>query len=252
MSPAAPPVFRRGGRLFGLFLLGAVLLLGGCRVDAEVTVSVAGRGGEVGVRFEADREAMAVLGSPRVIAQSVQVADLRRAGWEVSEPRKTEGGGAVISASKAFARPAELGPLIEELAGPAGPLQGFRLDRDRGLIQVRYRLSGGLYLGEAPGELLTGFGNDPGLAGRLSAAGVDPQRVTALLTQRAVEGLHLSVVVDLPGRGPVRFEARPGRTAEVRVSATQPERARPLLLASAAVLAAAALAVLFRGRRAAD
>jgi hypothetical protein len=244
MNPAAPPVFRRGGRLLALVLLCPFLVLAGCRVDARVTLSVEGRGGEVGVRFEADREAVAILGSPRVITHGAQAADLRRAGWEVGEPRKTRAGAAVVYASKRFSRPADLAPLIEELAGPEGPLQGFRLDRDRGLTRVRYLLSGGMYLGST-GELLTGFGNDPGLAPRLQAAGVDPGRVAALLTQRGVEGLHLSVVVDLPGRDPVRFEARPGEAGEVRVSASEPDRTRPLLLVLAGVLAVAALAVLW-------
>jgi len=250
-SPAAPPVFRRGGPAFGLFLL-ALLVLGGCRVDARVTVTVEGRGGEVAVRFEADPEAVGVVGGPSVITQGAQVADLRDAGWEVTGPRKTRAGGAVVEASKSFARPEELGPLMDELSGPAGPLPGFRLDRDRGLTRVRYRLSGQIYLGEGRDQL-TGFGNDPLLFRRLEAAGVDPQRVAALLTERAIEGFRLAVVVDMPGSAPVRFEAEPGKRAEVRADSTAPERARPLLLVVGGVLAVAALAVLgSRGARRAD
>ncbi len=244
MHLAAPLVFRRGG------LLLLLVVAGGCRVDALVTMTVDGPGGEVAVRFEADREAVATVGGPAVVAQGAQVADLRAAGWEVSGPRPAAGGGAVVNASKRFSRPAELGAIVDELSGPEGPLVGFRLDRDRGFTRVRYRLSGGMHLGEAPGELLTGFGNDPDLGRRLQAAGVNPQRVADLLTQRATEGFRLAVVVDLPGRDPVRFEAGPGKTAEVRVVATQPDRVRPLLLVVAGVLALAAVAVLVpRARR---
>ncbi|MGH8975011.1 MAG: hypothetical protein ACRD0C_17640 [Acidimicrobiia bacterium] len=248
MKPAAPHVFLRGGRCLGLLVLGP-LLLGGCRVDALVTISVQGPGGEVTARFEADEEAVSMVGGPGIVAQGAQVADLRQAGWEVAGPRRTAGGGAVVTASKRFSRPAELGAVVDELSGPEGPLQGFRLDRDRGLTRVRHRLSGGMYLGEAPGELLTGFGNDPGLARRLEAAGVDAQRVAELLTQRAVEGFRLALVVDLPGREPVRFEAGPGKRVEVRVAATQPDRARPALLVLAGGLAVAALALLAPRRR---
>jgi hypothetical protein len=244
MYPAAPPVSRRGGFLFRLLLLLAVLVPAGCRVDARVTLSVEGRGGAVGVRFEADREAVSVLGSPGVITQGAQVADLRRAGWEVAEPRTTRAGGAVVEASKRFSRPADLGPLMEELAGPEGPLHGFRLDRDRGLTRVRYRVSGAIDLAEA-GPALTGFGNDPELGRRLEAAGVDAGRVAELLAQRAADGFRLAVVVDLPGADPVRFEARPGARVEVRATATEPEWTRPLLLVVAGVLAVAALAVLW-------
>ena len=244
MNPAAPPVFRRGGRLLPLLLLGPALVLGGCRVDATVTVSVEGRGGEVGVRFEADREALSILGSPRVIAQGAQVTDLRRAGWEVSEPRRTGAGGAVIRASKRFARAVELGPIVEELAGTEGPLSGFRLDRARSLTRVRYRLSGGIDLARA--EALTGFGNDPDLARRLEAAGIDAGRVAELLARRVAEGFGLVVVVDLPGGEPVRFVGRPGARVEVAAASTEPDRARPLLLAAAAALAAGVLVVLSR------
>lgn len=252
MNPAAPPVFRRGGPAFGLFLLCPFLLLAGCRVDAQVTVSVEGRGGAVAVRLAADREALSILGGPQVIAGGAQVADLRRAGWEVAQPRPTGAGGAVIEASKRFARAGDLGRVVDELAGPAGPLSGFRLDRDRGLTRVRYRLSGGIDLGRA-GEALTGFGNDPDLARRLEAAGVDAGRVAELLAQRAAEGFRLVVVVNLPGEGPVRFEGRPDGRVEVRAASTQPDRARPLLLMVAGLLAVAALAVVgSRGRHSGD
>src|SRR5688572_29805826 len=129
MYPAAPLLFRRGGLLFRLFLPCLFLVASGCRVDARVTIAVEGPGGEVGVRFEADREAVAVLGSPGIIAQGVQAADLRRAGWSVAGPRRTDAGGAVIQASKRFSRPADLAAVIEELSGAEGPLRGFGLDR---------------------------------------------------------------------------------------------------------------------------
>jgi hypothetical protein len=244
----------RRGFVFVAWVVGAAFLLaaGGCRVDAGVTISVQGSGGEVGVRFEADREAVSVLGSPRIITQGAQVADLRGAGWAVTGPRKTGAAGAVIQASKRFSRPSELGPLIDELSGPEGPLSGFRLDRDRGLTRVGYRLSGLIDLGRA-GEALSGFGNDPDLARRLEAAGVDAGRVAELLAQRAAEGFRLVVVVNLPGEGPVRFEGRPDGRVEVRAASTQPDRARPLLLIVAAALAVGALAVLFsRGARSGD
>ncbi|MGH9041650.1 MAG: hypothetical protein ACRDZ3_15630, partial [Acidimicrobiia bacterium] len=133
MNPAAPHAYLRGGRWFSLLLVAPLLVLAGCRVDALVTVAVEGPGGEVAVRFEADPEAIAVVGGPRVIDQGAQVADLRRAGWKVTGPRRTGAGGAVLRAAKRFARPGDLGPLMEELAGPGGPLVGFGLDRSRGL-----------------------------------------------------------------------------------------------------------------------
>lgn len=247
MRPAAPHVFLRGGRCFRLVVLGP-LLLAGCRVDALVTVTVDGPGGEVAVRFEADPEAVAVLGGPSVITQGAQVADLRRAGWEVAGPRATRAGGAVVLASKRFARPADLGALIKELSGPEGPLDGFDLDRHRGLTRVGYRLSGAIDLAE-PGTALSGFGNDPVLARRLAAAGVDAERVAELLAERAAEAFRLAVMVDLPGKDPIRFEGRAGISVSFTAASRDQDRARPLLLVTAGVLAVAALAVLLPGRR---
>ncbi|MGH9004633.1 MAG: hypothetical protein ACRDYV_16025, partial [Acidimicrobiia bacterium] len=149
------------------------------------------------------------------------------------------------------AAPEDLGPLVEELAGPEGPLRGFRLDRARSLTRVRYRLTGGIDL-ERPGEVLSGFANDPALAGRLEAAGVDAGRVGELLAQRAEEGVGLAVAVDLPGEEPVRFEARPGARVGVAAASTVPDRVRPLLLVLAGLLAVAALVVLIPRRRPTD
>ena len=98
--------------------------------------------------------------------------------------------------------------MIGELAGPAGPLRGFRLERRRSLTKGTYRLRGTADLG--PGAAAaTGFANAPDLKARLRDAGVDPGRVEELLAGRAAEGLHLRLVVDLPGRTP-SFEVQPG------------------------------------------
>src|SRR5882724_109372 len=58
--------------------LAAVLLLGGCRVDATVEARVQGGGGVVTARFALDREAVAVLGG--AVAERAQTSDLQKAG----------------------------------------------------------------------------------------------------------------------------------------------------------------------------
>lgn len=226
-------------------------LLAGCRVEALVTIAVDDRGGEVRVRFAADREAVSVMVGEidavrdPVLTAGVEAADLRRAGWDVEPPRRTDGGGVVIEAAKHFARPEQLGAVVEELSGPAGPLQQFGFVRERGLARVRYRLSGRIDLQEA-GRTLAGIGNDPDLAARLEAAGVDPGRVEELLAGRAAGGFDLAVTVDLPGGDPVRVEAREGEVVEVAAAADRLDPVRPALLAAAVVLAGAALLTLIR------
>ena len=77
-----------------------------------------------------------------------------------------------IRLTKEFGRPDDLGRIIEELSGKAGPLSDFRLRRERKLTAVDYRLEGTL-----DARALTGLDNAPGLLARLEDAGVDSRRV---------------------------------------------------------------------------
>lgn len=221
----------------------ACVLLGGCRVDATVEARIRGAGGVVTARFVLDREAVALLGG--VVGEGAQTSDLHQAGWEMSPVRQTSGGGAEIEVSKSFSRPEDLGAVIGELSGPAGPLRDFRLERRRSFTRAEYRLRGTADIG-AGGAAATGFANTPDLAARLRDAGVNPDRVAELLAQRAAEGLDVRLVVELPGRAAEEFEVRPGRPATVDIASETNNRARPVLLAVAVVTA---LIVLLRLRR---
>ena len=227
---------------WGLFLFAALVVFGGCRVDATVEARVHGRGGVVTARFVLDREAVALLGG--AIGEGAQTSDLHQAGWEFSPVRKMDGGGAEVEVSKAFSRPGDLGAVIGELAGPAGPLRGFRLDRRRSFTKEHYRLRGTADLG-AGSAAATGFANAPDLPARLRDAGVDPARVGELLAGRAAEGFHLRFVVDLPGRTE-SFEVTPGGARPIDIASSVSDRRRPVLLA---LSLATALIVLVRLRR---
>lgn len=226
-----------------LALLLVALLFTGCRVDATVEIDVSEGGGAVRARLRLDREAVAILGG--AVAEGAQTLDLEQAGWEISPVADGPDGGAEIEARKEFHRPSDLGVVIEELAGPEGPLRGFRLDRDRSLLQARYRVQGTADLGTGAGAV-TGFANSPDLPGRLRDAGVDPDRVAALLAGRAAEGFALHVVVRLPGRTE-SWALEPGSPPRpIDVASSVDDRVRPALLVVAVLLAAA---VVFRLRR---
>jgi hypothetical protein len=229
----------RPGVTAGLALL--LLLLSGCRVDATVEARVDGRSGEVTARFALDPEAVAVLGGDAAVAAGAQVADLEQAGWTISRPRRPKAGGAVVEASKRFARPEDFARVMTELSGPAGPLQGFSLERRKSLTRARYRLFGTADLRGGAGA--TGYANAAGLADRVRQAGVDPKRLEELLTSRAVDGFRLRVVVDLPGRDPQSWDVPVGGRVDIRAMSTAPERTRPGLLLLAVVLALAAFAL---------
>ena len=201
-----------------------------------------GAGGTVTLRARLDREALAVLGG--TVTDGAQTSDLHRAGWDISSARATKGGGAEIDVSKAFHRPSDLGVVIGELAGPGGPLQHFRLERRRSFLHGAYRLRGTADLGSGAAAA-TGFGNAPDLAARLRDAGVDPDRVEHLLAVRAADGLHLRLVVALPGETR-SWAVGPGSPGPVDVSSSAADWDRLALLALAALSAAVALTRLRR------
>jgi hypothetical protein len=221
----------------------ALVLLAGCRVDATVEIDVTGGGGAVTARFRLDREAVAILGG--AVGGGAQTSDLEQTGWEISPVVDRPDGGAEIEARKAFHRPSDLGVVIEELAGPEGPLRGFRLDRDRSLTKARYRVRGRVDLGVG-GAAATGLGNSPDLPARLRSAGIDPGRVEELLAGRAAEGFALRLVVELPGETG-SWALQPGSPPQVvDLASSVDDRLRPLLLV---VAVAGAAVVAFRLRR---
>ena len=242
---ASPPTLpgvpgRRPSLLVAVVL--AFVVLGGCRVDTTVEAHVSSEGGRVTARFVLDREAVAVLGG--AVGEGAQTSDLHQAGWEIFPVRPTDGGGAEVKISKAFHRPGDLGVVIGELAGPAGPLQGFRLERRRSFTKALYRLRGTADLGPGAGAA-TGFANAPDLKARLRDAGIDPARVEELLAGRAADGFRFRLDVDLPGRA-ASFEVKPGETRTVDLSSSVSDRARPVLLGVAGLTG---LIVFFRLRR---
>ncbi|MCA1842411.1 MAG: hypothetical protein LC792_04340 [Actinobacteria bacterium] len=230
------------GRRLLFSLVAALVLLGGCRVDASVDMQVHEVGGTVTARFTLDPEAVAILGG--AVGEGAQTSDLSQAGWKITPVKPTEGGGARVELSKDFDRPGDLGVVIGELAGPSGPLQGFGLERRRSFAAATFRLRGTADVG--PGAAaVTGFGNVPDLAARLRDAGVDPGRVEDLLAGRAADGLHFRLDVALPGKT-ASFEVKPGAAQAIDVSSSVSDRRRPVLLTIALVTG---LIVVFRLRR---
>lgn len=228
---------------WGLFLVPLVVVLGGCRVDATVEARVHEAGGTVTARFTLDREAVAILGG--AVGEGAQTSDLSQAGWEISPVQPAEGGGASVEVSKDFHRPEDLGVVIGELAGPTGPLQGFKLERRRSFAKSTYRVRGTADVG--PGAAAaTGFTNAPDLKARLRDAGVDPGRVEELLAGRAADGIHFRLDVALPGES-ATFEVRPGAAQAIDVSSSVSDRARPVLLVIAVVTGLIVLVRLRRG-----
>lgn len=238
------------------------LLLTSCKVDAHLGVRVAEDGsGSVEARFVLDRDALAALGGGD-LSRRLRAADLVQAGWTVEVEGAEDGGGgaggARIAAEKGFATPGELTEVVDELSGRVGPFRGFALTRHRSAFSTGFTFEGRVDLrgGVGPSSLDPG---DEGVVAELEGEGVEIGALREFLRERIDEAVGLEVVVDLPGdgshnapheaRGEPRWTPRPGEAVELRAESKEQDLDRIALVALGALLAAAALWLLFaRGR----
>lgn len=107
-------------------LAAVVVLLGtACEVRANIDITAAADGsGEVAVAVGLDPGALERLGDP---ADALAVDDLVAAGWELPPPATDANGWTWLAATRSFADPAEFTTVLNEVAGPDGPLAGSTL-----------------------------------------------------------------------------------------------------------------------------
>ena len=187
--------------LFGLVL--AVVVLSGCRVDLATSVNVAENGsGTISVVVAADADA--VRNAPE-LATSLNVDDLRAAGWTVDVQNPTANGGLSVVAARTFATVDEASLFLTQLSGDNGPLRNITLTRTGGVNDASYQFSG---VGGLP-KGLAGFAD----ADALTALGEAPV-AAALAEQGGVLGdvLGVSLALTLPGE--------PGVTSETTATIT--------------------------------
>jgi hypothetical protein len=192
----------------------ALLLLAACRVDTRVDVTVNADGsGTVHTTLTFDDEAMARLGGVAGATQQVPVADLQRAGWNVSGWVRTANGTSV-TLSHPFHGQADLSARLADLVGPGGMLRDPRLTHERGWFRSHDDLSMVVDLRSPQ----TGIGSDADLRARMRAAGLDPATLDAQLTSQLRDALHLTVVLHLPNGQTRSYDASSGSVATVKAS----------------------------------
>lgn len=172
----------------------AVVVLGACRVQTEVGLSVEEDGSgtvEVGVGLDDD-----ALGRVPGIEDELRVEDLRATGWTVVGPVAEADGNTWFRISKPFATPEEAGAVLAEVAGVDGPFRDFRVERDRPFARTTYSFEGTVDLAAG----LEGFGDDD-LAALLDGEplGEDVAAIEARLGEPLDTVFGLQVAVDLPG-----------------------------------------------------
>ena len=141
-----------------VLLLAGTLVLTACKVDLATSVNVSDNGsGTITVTAVADAEAVRLAPELR---DSLNLADLRSAGWNVEVQNPAEGGGLSVVAQRPFANVDEAGFFLAQISGEDGPFRGLVITRSGGVNDATYSFagSGGLQKG------LAGFADADALA----------------------------------------------------------------------------------------
>ena len=191
----ACPAVRRGILRFLRAVTAVAAMLAvvtACRVDVEVGIDAEADGsGRVRVEVVADKE----LADSVDLSAGVRVDDLRQAGWSVETARQPDGGFRVV-ATKPFDDTEGARLAVEEVSGPTGPFQDFRLEQSRSFARTTTRFTGTVDFARG----IEAFG-DPGVREALggSDVGVDLARLEQVLNGPVDRAVGVRVAVRLPG-----------------------------------------------------
>jgi len=142
----------------------ASLSLGACKVDLETNITVTDNGsGSLVVTATADADA---LKRAPELSESLNLDDLRDAGWNIDVRNPNVDGGLTVVAERDFANVDEATFFLSQLSGESGPLRGVNLVRTGGTNDATYTFSakGGLpngMAGFADAEALAVLGGNP-------------------------------------------------------------------------------------------
>lgn len=126
------------------FLALTLLLVGACELRTQLNITVDDDGsGTVEVVVGLDEESATLR--PDLLGD-LAVDRLVDAGWEVTGP-VPEDGFHWVRARHAFATPEEVGPLVAQVAGEAGPFRDFEISRSSALTSETFRFRGSVDFG---------------------------------------------------------------------------------------------------------
>jgi hypothetical protein len=220
--------------------IAAVVLLAACHVDTHVDVTLNHDGsGTLSTTVTLDAAAVQQLGGIGAASKQVPLADLRAAGWQISQWTPSTNGGATITFTHSFDGQADLAARLTDLVGPNGVLRLPQISHTRGWFRSDDSLSMVVDLRDPS----TGIGSDADLQARLRAAGVDPAQLNRDLTGDLRSALHVQVALHLPNGETRTVDVPTGTTKTVSASTSTTDWDRAVELGIAAVLVV--LAALF-------
>ena len=224
----------------------ALLLLGGCRARAAVTIRIDDSGaGEVAARITLDRAAVAaVTGLGESLEDAVRLDGFADAGWKIDPwVVHAESGRAVLGLRKSFSGATQLESVLRELGGDLVEVD-VALERSRGVLAS----SDGLRLSLDATELAVRVTEDPVLSSRLAAAGLDVAASDAELTTQLAKSLRVDVRASLGGADRA-VELRAGESAVLDVDEETTHWGRLVAIAVALALGVLGLGLVMLGTR---
>ena len=177
----------------GLVTVAAVACVG-CDVRTEIGIRVdPDGGGLVEVALGLDDEALRTR--PGLLDELV-LDDLAEAGWTITAPDAGADDLTWIGATQRFGTPAELEPLIDDVAGQDGPFEDFSLDRADSFDATTFVFAGSVDLGQG----IAAFA-DPTVISALDGEplGESVQAIEERFGAPIDELFGLEIAVDLPG-----------------------------------------------------
>ena len=220
--------------------------LAACRVDATVTVRMRHNGGgtvSVAVKLDHGAVRAAEIGGGKLEAR-VRLADLPAAGWKVTPWVRDRTGGATLTVSKIFNRPAEVASIVREISGPKGPLQHFSASRRASMFTTHWRVNGTVDLRAAR----VGIASDPQLVANLTAERVDIPGIESRV-DASLKDLHIHAVALLPHEVHRQVSASFGSRGVLAAAADDTNFNRIVLLFGGIATGVAALFLLVVGER---
>ncbi|WP_436794831.1 hypothetical protein [Actinospongicola halichondriae] len=168
-----------------------VVALAGCELRTEINIDVADDGsGTVQVGAGVDDDA---LERRPDLLDDLALDDLLATGWTATEPAKEADGLTWVRLTHDFARPEDVGILVDEIAGEHGPFRDFAVVRDDGFAETSYTFSGTVDFSAG----VSGLTDDPELAEALEA---DPAELIEDEIGQAIDDvLQVQIGVRLPG-----------------------------------------------------
>lgn len=225
------------------------LLLGACRLELDVNVSVEEDGsGSLEVVTTLDAEALDRVGGD--LGEVVELDDLRAAGWTVDGPSEEADGRARLAVRRAFGNPEEAAAVFDELNGEDGPFRRFRVRHDTSFARTEWGFSGQIDFSGGIEAL-----GDERLAEELDGepVGLSAEELEERLGDPLSRLVEVRVRVDLPGEmasnAPIRAdngaEWQVGfgeRAVDLEAEGTE-RRLAPIVLAVVAAVLGSALVV---------